>query len=46
VDIRYTSEHKSVQVIGYADDTNILERSLRNIRGRFEELDIAGEDVR
>jgi hypothetical protein len=46
VDTRYISEHKSVQVKGYCDDTNILGRSLRNIRGRFEELEVAGEDVR
>jgi hypothetical protein len=33
------------QILGYANDINILERSLRYIREIFEELAIAGEVV-
>jgi len=41
VGTRWTLE----QILGYANDINIMARSLRHVRGRFEELAIAGEDV-
>jgi hypothetical protein len=33
------------QILGYANDIDIMERSLRYIRGRFEASAIAREDV-
>lgn len=41
VGTRWTLE----QILGYANDINIMARSMRYVRGRYEELAIAGEDV-
>jgi len=41
VGARWTLE----QILGYTNDINIMEKSLRYVRGRSEVLAIAGEDV-
>jgi hypothetical protein len=38
---RYTLEHEPVQIVRHSHDTNILGRTFRNIRVRFEELEVA-----
>jgi hypothetical protein len=42
---RYTLEHEPAQNVRHGDDINNLGRTLRNIRARFEELEVAEGDT-
>lgn len=44
-DMNATLMNKTVQIIGYADDLNILERSVDAIKETFENLEVAAGDV-
>jgi hypothetical protein len=45
VDTRHTLEYKSVQIVGYADDINLMRRSLRSAEEIFETLNMEGKEV-
>jgi hypothetical protein len=45
VDTRYTLEYKSVRIVVYADDINLMWRSLRCVEVIFIALEMKGTEV-